>query len=816
MNLFELFVKIGADVTGANEGIDGVKEKTQSLAQSIDKGLTTAAKVGTAAIGAGAAAAGALVKQAVEAYGEYEQLVGGVETLFGDAAGTVQKNAAKAFKAAGMSANDYMSTAIAFSASLIQSLGGDTAKAAEIADLAITDMSDNVNKMGTSAEMVQNAYRGFVRQNFTMLDNLALGYGGTKEEMNRLLADAERLSGVKYDISSLSDIIKAIHIVQSELEITGTTAKESATTIQGSVKSVKAAWQNLIVGVSDDNQDFDKLMDDFVDSVETAGDNMIPRVEKSLDGVAKLVEKGSEKIIPKAIQVVTRNLPKFINAGAKIVTAIGQGITKNAPELLKAGTDALSNLIKTANVTAKGVLAEVKKSAPEIVSQIKSIATEADGTIVAVGGIAGAIKSLAKGDYVGAAIGGVVAAIGLIKKASDDSKQAIKGLSDEEELYLQKANLSAESLDNLLNTRNENIDAIGEETRETKKLWEELQTLTDEQGKVKDGSESRAKYILGELNNALGTEYTMNENIIEQYGQMRNEIDKLILKKRAERLLESSATAYDEAKASLTERATAAGLAAEALAKAQAEYDKVVVPYRKGQEAGATGTIPNEIEARRIEKALAEAQAEYDRLSQSASDAAETIASYESAMLASSEENYARVAEILERDSAYRWEHVNDITKISEKEAEQLVTDWKNAERAASFYRSQYEKGAEGFTGEAASELEEKAKKLQDLIGQYQSDALGSTASIAARAALNAAGIYQKNTTGVITTTPSQNDTVPSQVSEFATKVAEKIIGGMNDVRVVLDTGALVGGLTDEMDKSLGAKFGYQTRGVMG
>ena len=815
MNLFELFVKIGADVTGANEGIDGVKKKTQSLAQSIDKGLTTAAKVGTAAIGAGAAAAGALVKQAVEAYGEYEQLVGGVETLFGDAAGTVQKNAAKAFKAAGMSANDYMSTAIAFSASLIQSLGGDTAKAAEIADLAITDMSDNVNKMGTSVEMVQNAYRGFVRQNFTMLDNLALGYGGTKEEMKRLLADAERLSGVKYDITSLSDIIKAIHVVQSELEITGTTAKESATTIQGSVKSVKAAWQNLIVGVSDDNQDFDKLMDDFVDSVETAGDNMIPRVEKSLDGVAKLVEKGSEKIIPKAIQVVTKNLPKFINAGAKIVTAIGQGITKNAPELLKAGTDALSSLIKTANVTAKGVLAEVKKSAPEIVSQIKGIATEADGTIVAVGGIAGAIKALAKGDYVGAAIGGVVAAIGLIKKASDDSKQAIKGLSDEEELYLQKANLSAESLDNLLNTRNENIDAISEETRETKKLWEELQTLTDEQGKVKDGSESRAKYILGELNNALGTEYSMNENIIEQYGQMREEIDKLILKKRAERLLEAGASAYDEAKASLTERSTAAGLAAEALAKAQAEYDKIVVPYRKGQKGGVSSRY-NGLEVQRIEKALAEAQAEYDRLSQSAADAAETISSYESAMLASTEQNYARVAEILERDSAYRWEHVNDITKISEKEAEQLVTDWKNAERAASFYRSQYEKGAEGFTGEAASELEEKAKKLQDLIGQYQSDTLASTASIAARSSLNAAGIYQKNTTGVITTTTSQNYTVPPQVTEFATKVAEKIIGGMNDVRVVLDTGALVGGLTDEMDKSLGAKFGYQTRGVMG
>lgn len=642
-------------------------------------------------------------------------------------------------------------------------------------------------------------------------------YGGTKTEMERLIADANDVkvaNGEMADlsISSFADMIEAIHIIQKEQGITGTTAKEAATTIQGSVNSMKAAWQNLIVGIADDNQDFDKLMDDFVDSVETAGDNIIPRVEKSLDGVAKLVEKGSQKIIPKAIQVITKNLPKFISAGTKVVSAIAQGITKNAPELLKAGRNALSSLTKTANVTAKEILTEVKKSAPEIKSQIKDIATEADGTIVAVGGIAGAIKALAKGDYVGAAVGGIVAAIGLIKKASDSSKQAIKGLSDEEELYLQKANLAAESLDNLLNTRNDNIYAIGAETRETKKLWEELQTLTDEQGKVKDGSESRAKYILGELNNALGTEYTMNENIIEQYGQMRNEIDQLILKKRAERLLEASATAYDEAKASLTERSTAAGLAAEALAKAQAEYNKVVVPYRKGQEAGATGTIPNEINARRIEKALAEAQAEYDKLSQSASDAAETISAYEDAMLASTEQNYSRVAEILERDTAYRWQHVGDITKISEEEAAQLVSDWKNAERAASFYRSQYAKGAEGFTSETASDLETKAAELKKLIDQYKGVLDVSATTEASKRALES---KLNATQWLPTTKKDQVDALPSQVTAFADDVATKIANQLKGLKVELDTGELVGGITDKMDKSLGNKYAYQMRGAL-
>lgn len=200
-------------------------------------------------------------KQAIAGYADYEQLVGGVETLFKDSSGVVENYANNAYKTAGLSANQYMETVTSFSASLLQSLNGDTAKSAQVADKAITDMSDNANKMGTSMESIQNAYQGFAKQNYTMLDNLKLGYGGTKSEMERLIADANKLAkeqGKAGDmtINSYADIVEAIHLVQDSMGITGTTAKEASTTIQGSVNSMKSAWDNLLVGVADDNADF--------------------------------------------------------------------------------------------------------------------------------------------------------------------------------------------------------------------------------------------------------------------------------------------------------------------------------------------------------------------------------------------------------------------------------------------------------------------------------------------------------------------------------------------------------------------------------
>mgnify|MGYP000373323172 CR=1 FL=1 len=264
----------------------------RSAAGTIGKVFSVAAKTAVAGFTAAAAAVAAVSKSALNAYADYEQLVGGVETLFGNASDKVLQNANRAFQTAGLSANEYMETVTSFSASLLQSVGKDTKKAAEYADQALVDMSDNANKMGSNMRDIQNAYQGFAKQNYTMLDNLKLGYGGTKEEMERLIADANKVkqaNGEMADLSidSFADITKAIHIVQTEMGITGTTAKEASTTIQGSVGMMKASWKNLLVGVADDTQDFGGLMDNFVDSVGTAAKNILPRVETILGGIGR-------------------------------------------------------------------------------------------------------------------------------------------------------------------------------------------------------------------------------------------------------------------------------------------------------------------------------------------------------------------------------------------------------------------------------------------------------------------------------------------------------------------------------------------------
>lgn len=339
--MFDLYAKITLDTSGYENGLDNASGKASGFADKLKSGLATAAKVGAAALTAAATGMAALTKASIDQYAEYEQLVGGVDTLFKTASDKVQEYAANAYKTAGMSANEYMDTVTSFSASLLQSLGGDTEKAAQKADQAITDMADNANKMGTGMEMIQNAYQGFAKQNYTMLDNLKLGYGGTKEEMERLLADAEKLSGQKFDISSYSDIVDAIHVVQTEMGITGTTAKEAASTIQGSVSAAKSAWSNLITGIAADNADLDTLIGNFVSSVETAAGNIIPRVSVMLGGISQLVTSASTTIIPMVITTITDNLPALLQAAVALVGALGQGIIDSLPAITQAATDIL-------------------------------------------------------------------------------------------------------------------------------------------------------------------------------------------------------------------------------------------------------------------------------------------------------------------------------------------------------------------------------------------------------------------------------------------------------------------------------------------
>lgn len=384
MTLLDLMVKIGAQ-DDASSVIDSVVNKTKSATSVLGGVASTVGKVGGAMAGAAAAGVAALTKSATESYADYEQLVGGVETLFGTGGRSLEEyaawvgksvsevqdeykalssaqeavlgNATSAYKDAGLSANEYMETATSFAASLVSSLGGDTVAAASMVQTAITDMSDNANKMGTDIGMIQNAYQGFAKQNYTMLDNLKLGYGGTAGEMARLLNDANKIdssilgSGVELattgqgilDGVGLDQMILAINTIQQKMDITGTTAKEAASTIQGSVAMTKSAWQNMLTGIADDDADFGGLVDNLVTSVDAALSNLLPRIQTSLSGVADLI--GS--LAPATIDEIPGILDSVLPGVTEGVTAIISSITQALPGIVDAVVSAIPNLVSS-------------------------------------------------------------------------------------------------------------------------------------------------------------------------------------------------------------------------------------------------------------------------------------------------------------------------------------------------------------------------------------------------------------------------------------------------------------------------------------
>lgn len=338
----------------ALEKIGATSDKVASGAQKVadaTAGISRAAQAGLAA------AAAATVK-IVDSYADYEQLIGGVETLFKGDAKTLVNYANNAYKTAGLSANAYMETATGFAASLVSSLGGDTKKAVEMADMAITDMADNANKMGSDIQSIQNAYQGFAKQNYTMLDNLKLGFGGTKEEMQRLLDEAEKLSGVHYDIGNYADIVSAIHVIQEEMDITGTTAKEAEGTISGSISAFKASVSNLLAGMGDADADVGQLTDNVIAAFQTMADNIIPILQNIWDhlpGGAKfaLVVVGAAAAISPvagaisnifgAVSTLTQVIPKIGTA----FSAVASFIAANPIVLIVAAIVALVTLIAT-------------------------------------------------------------------------------------------------------------------------------------------------------------------------------------------------------------------------------------------------------------------------------------------------------------------------------------------------------------------------------------------------------------------------------------------------------------------------------------
>lgn len=375
-----------ADLQSMDDEMDDGSKKALSFGDVLKANvasdlIVSGIKAMASAIKEATAALVDLGKQSIQGFAEQEQLIGGVDTLFKESSAQVQQYANEAYKTAGLSANQYMETVTSFSASLLQSLGGDTAAAAQKADQAITDMSDNANKLGTDMTSIQYAYQGFAKQNYTMLDNLKLGYGGTKQEMERLLADAEKISGVKYDISSYADIVDAIHVVQTEMGITGTTAKEAATTIEGSANAMKSAWSNLLTGMSNENLDLDRLVQNVVDSVGTYADNLLPRLQVMLprfaEGMTQLVNglvpyvgpamelllpslvqgigslvsgivqalpaavEAISAVVPMLVEQIAILLPQIVDAGIGIIVALADGIGVNLPALVPAAVDAI-------------------------------------------------------------------------------------------------------------------------------------------------------------------------------------------------------------------------------------------------------------------------------------------------------------------------------------------------------------------------------------------------------------------------------------------------------------------------------------------
>lgn len=439
MNLFELFVKIGVQ--------DEATDKLGKITQSLGNGLKAAAQVGVAAVGVAASGIAALTTSAVKNYAEYEQLVGGVDTLFKDSSGKVQEYAQNAFKTAGLSANEYMSTVTSFSASLIQSLGGDTEKAVEYANTAITDMSDNANKMGTDIGMIQNAYNGFAKGNFTMLDNLKLGYGGTQEEMKRLLKKANELKVAQggmadLTIDSYADIVEAIHLVQDEMGIAGATAAEAGTTIEGSLNSMKAAWQNVITGIADDNADFEMLIDNLVTSLVGDGTesnlgvfgNILPRIEVALTGAGKLIENLFPAIMEQIPSIIENTLPRLAESAFHIIETIVNGVLEHAPALFELAVDILIML-------AQGIAGNVEQlttSLVEVILKIVEVLTNPQSLTTLFGAALDIIIGLATGiikaipqllKSIPKIIEGIVVTIGnLLYKVTEVGKNIVNGI----------------------------------------------------------------------------------------------------------------------------------------------------------------------------------------------------------------------------------------------------------------------------------------------------------------------------------------------------------------------------------------------------
>ncbi len=530
-----VIVKIDGDDSGFEKSLSGIGNTSKKVLGAAVKGIAaTSAAIGTLAV------------TAVKGYADCEQLVGGIETLFGakgaksveeyaqsvgkavsevqgeytaliESQEKVLENANNAYKTSGLSANKYMETVASFAASLKQSFA-DTpegiAAAGEAADKAIIDMADNSNKMGTAMESIQMAYQGFAKQNYTMLDNLKLGYGGTKTEMERLLADAQKLSGVKYDISNLADVYEAIHVIQTEIGITGTTTKEATETITGSVNMMKAAWSNLMVGIADDNADLDMLITNFVDSLMVVGDNIIPVLERALGGIGEFISQAADKIVPKVVDVIIGALPELSVAAVEIIAAIATAIIDNIPLIIDAAEQILIAIADAFEET-NPVLKPIADMLRELALHLESIIPVIAGAAVAYGTyktvVAGttavqlALNAAMMANPIGLVITLLGAAIGMLHGYATATYDALEGT---DEFCVKTRELKEES-EELIEAHRKASEQIKETAASTETemkaaagLIPELEALSNTTNRTEEQN-ARLNSIVNQMNSAF-------------------------------------------------------------------------------------------------------------------------------------------------------------------------------------------------------------------------------------------------------------------------------------------------------------------------
>ena len=656
-------------------------------------------------------------KQSINQYARYEQLVGGVETLFKNSSDTVQKYAEQAYKTAGLSANDYMEQITSFSASLIQSLGGDTRKAAEYGNLAIIDMSDNANKMGTSMQMIQNAYQGFAKQNYTMLDNLKLGYGGTKTEMQRLIKDANALKEANGEMANLSierfgDVVEAIHLIQTQMGITGTTSKEAASTIEGSTGSMKASWQNLLVAIADDNKDISKAVDEFVGTVTTNAKNLVPRIKTVVNGIKKLINSIVTEVFPRIKKEIPQLAPLidvfdwFVKNKNLVVNAIKLMVTAFAVNKIMAFTKSLSDTTKSILALAAGT------TTATAATTANTVATTAGAT--ATGLLTKAVNLLNaawKANPIGVVIGGVTALIGvfsIFKGKTDEATEAAKKHKQELEELKKSVDDTAEAWDNLKQSQQDQVNNGMSELSYYQTLYDELQSLVDENGKVQEGYEGRASFIVSTLNEALGTEIQLVDGVIQKNNELKKTIDEVMAKKKAQIILDSQEALYTEA---INNRIAATKKLDEIEAQLTATKTKVAQAEEEYTKTHSISSLSRLLTAQNEVETL---QADYDKQLNTVQEYAYNIGQYENNMALAHEGKYDEMSNV-------NWEYVKDYGDAEDAKLKMLEDSVKEEENWLEILQGMRNDSNKEQIDKQIETSKKKIANLQDEMKQYQS-----------------------------------------------------------------------------------------------